>query len=250
MFDQEKIGKFIAERRKMLGYTQKQLADQMNISDRTVSKWETGKGLPDTSLMEPLGRALDVKINELLSGELLSEEDYDQKVEERVVELIRETEKSKRISTGIGITAGGLLSLLFLTSTVGFWGNWAWYIDVPSAACVIGFTLLALGISGHVKHFFTAFLICFGKRSQADYNNQEDVKRSIYALKMARIVVLLSGTMGSLLGVVLVIGNIGDMQSLGPNLAVSILTLLYGVMLAILFTVVEGRLQGKENTYG
>ena len=66
--DQIKIGKFIAEERKAKNYTQRELADKLGISDKTISKWETAKGFPDISLLEPLAGALSVSVMELMSG--------------------------------------------------------------------------------------------------------------------------------------------------------------------------------------
>ena len=74
--DQAKIGRFIAERRKAQGLTQRQLADALSISDKTVSKWECGKGLPEVSLMLPLCGALQITVNDLLTGAVVSETDY------------------------------------------------------------------------------------------------------------------------------------------------------------------------------
>ena len=74
--DLMQIGKFIAERRKFKKLTQSELAKKMNISEKTVSKWECGYGFPDTSLILPLCNALDITANELLSGKLLSEGSY------------------------------------------------------------------------------------------------------------------------------------------------------------------------------
>ena len=68
-------GKFIASERKRKGYTQRQLADLLQISDKTVSKWERGNGFPEVSLLLPLCNELDITVNELLSGERVSEED-------------------------------------------------------------------------------------------------------------------------------------------------------------------------------
>lgn len=64
-----KIGTYIAGKRKALGMTQKQLAEQLGMSDKSVSKWERGKGLPDISLLEPLAKALGVSLPELFSGQ-------------------------------------------------------------------------------------------------------------------------------------------------------------------------------------
>lgn len=94
--DQIRIGKFIAEMRKTQSYTQRQLADILGISDKTVSKWETGNGLPEVSLMMPLCNALHINVNELLSGEHLTDSEYQGKAEENMMKLIKEKEESKK----------------------------------------------------------------------------------------------------------------------------------------------------------
>lgn len=80
--DQIRIGRFIAQTRKAQNLTQRQLADILLISDKTVSKWERGKGLPEASLMLPLCGALHITVNDLLTGERVSEPDYRKKAEE------------------------------------------------------------------------------------------------------------------------------------------------------------------------
>ena len=94
--DQIKIGKFIADERKRKGYTQKQLSEKLEISDKTISKWERGNGFPEVSLLLPLCNELEITVNELLSGERVSEEDYRMKAEENMVNLVREAQESKR----------------------------------------------------------------------------------------------------------------------------------------------------------
>lgn len=94
--DQVKIGCFIAQVRKEKGLTQRQLADELLISDKTVSKWETGKGLPEVSLMMPLCETLNITVSELLSGECIPDESYKKKAEEIMVDLVREREESKK----------------------------------------------------------------------------------------------------------------------------------------------------------
>lgn len=94
--DQIKIGKFISEMRKAQSLTQRQLADALNISDKTVSKWETGRGLPEVALMLPLCELLHINVNELLSGERLTAADYSQKAEENMMKLMKEKEESKK----------------------------------------------------------------------------------------------------------------------------------------------------------
>ena len=84
--DQEKIGAFITECRKKAGLTQAALGEQLGITDRAVSKWERGKSMPDPSLMLPLCGLLHITVNELLTGERISMEDYQKKAEEKLLE--------------------------------------------------------------------------------------------------------------------------------------------------------------------
>ncbi len=94
--NQVKIGKFIAEQRKSKSLTQRELADSLLISDKTVSKWETGKGLPEVSLMIPLCEILSISVNELLSGERIHDSKYKEKAEMILVDLMKEKEESKK----------------------------------------------------------------------------------------------------------------------------------------------------------
>lgn len=94
--DQEKIGKFIASCRKEAGFTQAALAEKLNITDRAVSKWETGKGLPDVSIMMELCDLLNISVNELLTGERISMKNYKDKAEENLLEMRRKIEKTDR----------------------------------------------------------------------------------------------------------------------------------------------------------
>ena len=86
--NQEKTGAFIAKRRKELNLTQKELADKLGITDRVVSKWENGRCMPDLSLLQPLSRTLGVGVNDLLSGEIISEEEYRKKSESNLISIV------------------------------------------------------------------------------------------------------------------------------------------------------------------
>lgn len=94
--DQIKIGKFIAQMRKDQGLTQRQLAELLSISDKTVSKWECGKGLPEASLMLPLCEALHMTVNDLLTGEKISPSEYQKNAEENMMGLLKENEENKK----------------------------------------------------------------------------------------------------------------------------------------------------------
>ena len=94
--NQIQIGRFIAASRKARNLTQRQLADKLGISDKTVSKWECGKGLPEVSLMLPLCASLGITVNDLLSGERVSGTNYQKKAEENMMDLMKENEENKR----------------------------------------------------------------------------------------------------------------------------------------------------------
>ncbi len=85
--DQKKTGRFIAERRRKLNLTQKDLADKLGITDRAVSKWENGRCMPDLALLQPLSVILKVGVNDLLSGEIISERDYRKRSEENLISM-------------------------------------------------------------------------------------------------------------------------------------------------------------------
>ena len=94
--DQIKIGKFIATRRKEQGMTQAVLAEKLGISDRAISKWETGKSMPDSGIMLELCDLLRINVNELLSGERIMAEAYDKLAEENLLAMRREVEEKNR----------------------------------------------------------------------------------------------------------------------------------------------------------
>lgn len=94
--DQIKIGKFIASCRKEQGMTQASLAEKLGISDRAVSKWETGKSMPDSGIMLVLCELLKINVNELLSGERIMTEAYDKRAEENLMAMRREVEEKNR----------------------------------------------------------------------------------------------------------------------------------------------------------
>ena len=118
--DQEKIGKFIAELRKEKNMTQNELAESLGITDRAISKWENGRGMPDLSLLTPLCEKLGVSINELLSGERLDKKDYQEKLEENFINTIdyidKKNVKSNTIKSIIWLVIGiiGIILSQFL----------------------------------------------------------------------------------------------------------------------------------------
>ncbi|MBR3693441.1 MAG: helix-turn-helix transcriptional regulator, partial [Erysipelotrichales bacterium] len=111
--EQEKIGKFIATLRKEKNMTQMELANRIQVSDRTISKWERGRGLPELSLLVPLCEVLEISVNELLSGERLSKEVYQEHLEENILNTIEYSEKKiKRNVRGYQLVLGVILVII------------------------------------------------------------------------------------------------------------------------------------------
>ena len=105
--DQIKTGKFIAQLRREQGLTQKELADRISVSDKAISKWETGKGSPDVSSMQPLCEALGISVTELLAGEKLTQEQYRMEAERNLFALLRKKRMTQLV--GAAITAAVML---------------------------------------------------------------------------------------------------------------------------------------------
>ena len=143
--DQIKIGKFIADERKRKGYTQKQLSEKLEISDKTISKWERGNGFPEVSLLLPLCNELEITVNELLSGERLQAMDYKKKAEENMVNLVREALESKK-----KIVLSAMVAGLTIIATVPLFilsGMFEMPVWTRVLLMGIGFVIMVIGIA-------------------------------------------------------------------------------------------------------
>ena len=127
--DQIKIGKFINELRKGKNLTQQQLGEKIGVSPKTISKWETGKGMPDLSSLKPLSDCLEISINELLSGEKIEEEKYADKLEENIINTIEYSDKqvnNKKNLIGILLIVFGVFisfSAMSIFASESSWGS-------------------------------------------------------------------------------------------------------------------------------
>jgi transcriptional regulator with XRE-family HTH domain/DNA-directed RNA polymerase subunit RPC12/RpoP len=138
--DQLKIGRFIAERRKALGFTQMQLAERLGITDRAVSKWETGRAMPDVSIMLALCDILGISVNELLCGEKIIMENNDQKNEQLLLDMAKEIERKNK-------TIWNAMWTIMTVSIIGLIGGLAiiaffvpegpWMLAAILALCVV-----------------------------------------------------------------------------------------------------------------
>ncbi len=112
--NQIKIGRFIADCRKKANLTQMQLAEKLGITDKAISKWERGKAMPDSSIMLELCDVLKISVNDLLSGEIISMENSNQKNEQLLLDMAKEVEqKNKTIWTSMWVIMGVSMTALF-----------------------------------------------------------------------------------------------------------------------------------------
>lgn len=142
--EQIKIGKFIAELRKNKNMTQEQLGERLGVSFKTISKWENGRGMPELSTLKPLSEELGVSINEILSGEKIEKEVYQEKLEENIVNTIdyanKKMEKQRNL---LSILFTGLGILLSFTAMTIFPSESSW----GSIYATFGIIISVIGIS-------------------------------------------------------------------------------------------------------
>ena len=155
--DQIKIGKFIASCRKEQGMTQAVLAEKLGISGRAVSKWETGKSMPDSGIMLELCEMLKINVNELLSGERIMAEVYDTRAEENLLEMRRQVEEKNRqlLRTEYLISFPAVIAGLFMCFV-------AAYVELP---VWVRATLIAVA----VVMILTVAFIAVGIEQKAGY---------------------------------------------------------------------------------
>ena len=146
--NQEKIGKFIAKCRKTKNMTQQELAEKLNVSDRTVGNWENGRNMPDLSLFKPLCNELNISLNDLMSGEKVKEREYQEKLEANTINIIDYTNKKiENRNNFIGlifITFGVLISI---TAIAIFPSESSW----GSIYSILGAIISLIGVSRFTK---------------------------------------------------------------------------------------------------
>ena len=218
---ENKIGEFIQCIRKEKGMTQKDLADRISVSDKTISKWENGNSVPDTEILTSLCQNLDISVNELLSGEKLPVENYPVKAEENMIHLLKENEdnrKNSKVQLAVGI-ALGILTLILLLGITGGAGLHVlvWFIDLPS---LLGIMLIC-----------TAVVLCSGVKGKKE------------VLHIVQKAVIPAGLFMALTAGVVLLGSIGNIEYIGPNLAVAFLSLTYAVLIYLILIPVNKRLE-------
>lgn len=202
-------GQFISRVRMEKGMTQKELAQRVGVTDKAVSKWETGRGMPDISSLDALCNALDVSVNELLSGEVLPPEFYEKKAEENMKTLIKENEKNTK-GNWIQMILGEVLvivAFVFLATCIGIkmLGN---YFDLPSLLYLV---LISAGV------------VLLSRPAG---------KREIFAALQKAVIP--AGALASVISLIQIFLYVEDMEVIFANFAVALLPLAYGIFLYLL----------------
>lgn len=245
--DQKKIEKFIVDMRKTKGWSQNQLAELIGVTDKTISKWETGSRMPDASILLELCQILEIDVNELLLGEKLEAEnraEYTKKSENNIVSLvneindIHERQEGKRVGTIVGILFIVLAFLAVFGSSLGI-GGMINILDLPTLFYLLGLEVVIIAISGWFRDYKNAWRICFGKNQKSE----KEIQLSIQAIKYAEILTFALGCLISTIGIIASLSNMEQLNMLGSSLAQTVLALFYAAILEIIYVIILFRMK-------
>lgn len=251
--DKVKIGRFIAQMRKDNGLTQQELADLVGVTNKAVSKWECGNGLPEMENIGVLCDKLGVSVNELLSGERIEPEKYLQKAESNILNLIEENEKQSNKGSVFMLVMMVISSIVGVGCVVAL--NMGGYnsnllVNLPAILIMIIISVMFLVATGIFKDFFKAFAIVCNKSKVTE---KWQIKRSVLAVELVRNTWLITGVLMSVQGyisILFLIGNSGNGLTFNVmNIAVATLGILYGIIgyLVLLPIKIRVEVMEKEN---
>ena len=242
--NQSKIGKFIASLRKEKGMTQKELAVELNLSDKTISKWECGNGIPDASSMLLLSEIFSVSVNDILSGERLSVDEYGRKAEENMKILLEENHEVKKTGTTAVLVGevGIIAACLGIVALCGGMGSFLMFLDLPSLFFIVAIEMLALMVTGLGKDFINAIrLFLHGNSAES-----EKVHRAAIAVKTVMLIAILVGVIETIVGFMLIFYHMSDPAGIGPSMSVAWLSTLYSLLIVLLLLPVYAKLKSYK----
>lgn len=234
--EQSRIGQFMKETRTEKGLTQAALAEQLNVSDKTISKWENGKSMPEPALMLPLCEILTISVSELLTGQRITPGEYHAKTEETMMNLVKETErnKNKRYQGLIGSIA--LLIVLILSAKAIIPNDWFMiFINLLDLLIISVIDIAVLLACGHGKDFLNAFHI--------NRLTKEELLRCKDALELLQKSTLYGGLFIFVVALISVLRAMDDPASLGPHISLALLGLLYAFILNLILLIPIYRLR-------
>ena len=232
--DQIKIGEFIARKRKEQELTQMQFAEAVGVSNKTVSKWETGLRMPDVAILQDVCDVLKITINELLAGEDFSEyseKEYMKKAEDNVIGLMQEVNEIKETKRGgllgvlcsIPIMIGAMvLTLLHVVGAT----NIVYFFNVPTIFYMAGLFLFILGVTGAFPKYIAGYKCLFNIRK---YNRNEMCK-IVCTLEYVRKLTWTIGFAIFMINVMAISINYTHLEVIGPFLAGAVVSPFYTII--------------------
>ena len=156
--NQEKIGKFIAKCRKQRKMTQSELGEKLGVTEKSISNWENGRNMPDLSLFKPLCKELNISLNDLLSGEVVTEKEYQEKLEENIINTIDYSNKKiENRNNFIGLLLIFFGVLISITAVAIFPSESSW----GAIYSVFGGIISLIGVSRFTKRLtYPKRLLC------------------------------------------------------------------------------------------
>lgn len=215
---QNNIGEFIQQSRKARGFTQKDLGDRIGVSDKTISKWENGNSIPDTSILNELCATLDINVNELLSGEKLTPEIYSMKAEENMMNLLEDNQKQQCFTLfpcAVGIV------LLILTGLFAIFTH----VLLPDMLDLLDFPTLLIYIG-----ICCSLVLLRGKRHKQEI------------IDLLRKIVIPVGCICPLLGMNQFIHQFSDPADIGSFVDRCVLFILYSLIAYVILVLIEQHL--------
>ena len=250
--EQRKTGQFIAELRKEQELTQQKLAEKIGVSNKTVSKWECGNGMPDISSIIPLCEVLNITVNELIAGERLTRENYPQKADENMMHFMKKEEKQKKKSMIFSRFIITVSVLFFSWFTIfSCFGNsmWSRFFDAGFLVSMIMITFSFLLCTKLIGSFLYAFMMLLNRTEFSE----EQCFLSYQAVKMARTVWLCTGILitGVCLSAMIPIGDEIELmlEYLRYTYPLAITGFLYGIIGYLLLLPIQMKLEFVQHGF-
>lgn len=257
MLEQEKIGKYIAGKRKEAGFTQKELAERVGLTDKAVSKWERGKSMPDHAVIVKLCEALNISVNEFLSGEDIVMDEYPKKAEENMISLIKDKKSSRyefyiMCITGVCGLAFFLLGLYSMSQ--GIYGKvfLMGFVDVPSLLFVVGVTIVSLCLTGMLMDFIHGVIqdreSVIGDAYNTTQGTVKQYSRHMSAVKFAIIMNILAGVLHFVSDLVMLLPNYANVPDgkFPAVISIELLPIWYGLVIDLFLVPIYFKLKMRS----
>lgn len=233
--DQIKIGEFIARKRKEQELTQIQFAEAVGVSNKTVSKWETGLRMPDVAILQNVCDVLKITVNELLAGEDFSEyseKEYMKKAEDNVIGLMQEVNDVKESKWGglLGILCSIPIMIGAMVLTMIHWVgviNIPYYFHVPMILYMTGLFLFILGITGAFPKYIAGYKCLLKIRKYSE----REMDKIICTIEYVRKLTWIIGFFLCIINVIAISVNYTHIEVIGPFLGGAVVSPFYTIII-------------------